>query len=137
VIHSSGFPATRGRNVPLPRAKDPSGSTIARIVDNGKDIRGRVIGGREPSTTSVQYSLSNVRCTPRRDDHERVGRKKVRTLAVSPIGTFAQTLRRVARVTPVARGAHPHHRPAAVTDAVRVAVHEHADRDLHPEKYLP
>jgi DNA topoisomerase VI subunit A len=91
----------------LPRAKDPSGSVVGKIVDSVKDIRGEIIGGRKPSTTASLRSLSNVRLTPRRGYLERVGRKKERTLAVSTARTFAQTLRRVALFTPGERGTHP------------------------------
>jgi hypothetical protein len=130
VIHSSGFPATRGRIVPLPRAKDPSGSVVGKIVDSDKDIRGEIIGGWTPSTTETLRPLSNIRLTPRRGYLQTVGRKKERTLAVSTARTFAQTLRRVALFTPDGLGTHLHHGQASASDAVRFAVHEHVDRDL-------
>jgi DNA topoisomerase-6 subunit A len=96
VIHSSGFPVTRGRIIPLARARAQSQAVVARIVDSGKDIHGKIVGGKKPSMKFPLRTLSNVRYTPKKGYFEMVGKKKERTLTVSTVKTFAQTLRMVA-----------------------------------------
>jgi hypothetical protein len=94
VIHSSGFPVTRGRNISLLRAKAAAEHVVAKIVDSGRDIQGKIVGGKRPSMKFPLRLLSNVRYTPKKGCFEMVGKEKERTLTT--VKTFAQTLRVVA-----------------------------------------
>jgi len=96
VIHSSGFPVTRGRNIALPRAKAAAVHVGAKTVNSSRDIHGKIVGGKTPSMKFPLRSLSNVRYAPKRGYFEMVGKNKERALTVSTIRTFAQTLRMVA-----------------------------------------
>jgi DNA topoisomerase-6 subunit A len=80
----------------LPRAKAASSPVVDRIVDSGREIHTRIVGGRKPSMKFPLRSLSNVRYTPRKGHFELKGKKKERTLTVSTVKTFAQTLRMIA-----------------------------------------
>jgi DNA topoisomerase-6 subunit A len=80
----------------LARAKAAADPIVAKIIDSGKDIHGKIIDGRKPSMKFPLRTLSNVRYTPKKGYFEMVGKKKERTLTVSTVKTFAQTLRMVA-----------------------------------------
>jgi DNA topoisomerase-6 subunit A len=68
---------------------------IGRIVGSAEEIHQKIVAGRKPSMKFPLRSLSNVRYTPRKGYFEMVGKKKERTLTVSTVKTFAQTLRLV------------------------------------------
>jgi len=68
---------------------------IGRIVGSAEEIHHKIVAGRKPSMKFPLRSLSNVRYTPRKGYFEMVGKKKERTLTVSTVKTFAQTLRLV------------------------------------------
>ena len=70
----------------MPRAKSAAAPVVVRIVESGKDIDSDIQRLKKPSTKLPLRSLSNVRHNP----------KKERTLTVSAVRTFAQTLRVVA-----------------------------------------
>ena len=80
----------------MPRAKASSSPVVTRIKDSGREIHTRIVGGRKPSMKFPLRSLSNVRYTPRKGHFELKGKKKERTLTVSTVKTFAQTLRMIA-----------------------------------------
>lgn len=80
----------------MPRASTGPDLVVAKIVESGKDIHGKIVGGKKPSMKFPLRSLSNVRYTPKKGYFEMVGKKKERTLTVSTVKTFAQTLRMVA-----------------------------------------
>jgi DNA topoisomerase-6 subunit A len=69
---------------------------VGRIVDSGREIHTRIVKGGKPSMKFPLRSLSNVRYTPRKGYFEMAGKKKERTLTVSTVKTFAQTLRMIA-----------------------------------------
>jgi len=69
---------------------------VGRIVDSGREIHTRIVKGRKPSMKFPLRSLSNVRYTPRKGYFEMAGKTKERTLTVSTVKTFAQTLRMIA-----------------------------------------
>jgi len=79
----------------LPRAK-AAAHIVAKIVDSGRDIDGKIVGGKKPSMEFPLRSLSKVPCTPKKGVLRRDREKEERTLAVSTVNTFAQTLRMVA-----------------------------------------
>jgi len=69
---------------------------VGRIVDSGREIHTRIVKGRKPSMKFPLRSLSNVRYTARKGYFEMAGKTKERTLTVSTVKTFAQTLRMIA-----------------------------------------
>jgi DNA topoisomerase-6 subunit A len=69
---------------------------VGRIVDSSREIHSHIVKGRKPSMKFPLRSLSNVRYTPRKGYFEMAGKKKERTLSVSTVKTFAQTLRMIA-----------------------------------------
>jgi DNA topoisomerase VI subunit A len=77
----------------LPRAKAAAEHVVAKIVDSSRDIHGKIVGGTKPSMEFPLRSLSNVRYTPKKGHFEMVGKKKERSLTVSTVKTYAQTLR--------------------------------------------
>lgn len=69
---------------------------VGRIVSSVQEIHGKIVGGRKPSMRFPLRSLSNVRYTPRKGYFEMLGKRKERTLTVSTVKSFAQTLRMIA-----------------------------------------
>jgi DNA topoisomerase-6 subunit A len=86
---------TPGRLLSLARAKAAASPIVDKIVGSAQDIHGKIVAGRKPSMKFPLRSLSNVRYTPKKGHFEMVGRKKERTLTVSTVKTFAQTLRMI------------------------------------------
>lgn len=76
-------------------ARSSSAAVVEKIVGSARDIHGKIVAGRKPSMKFPLRSLSNVRYTPRKGHFEMVGKKKERTLTVSTVKTFAQTLRMI------------------------------------------
>jgi len=58
-------------------------------------IHDKIVAGRKPSMKFPLRSLSNVRYSPRKGHFEMVGKNKERTLTVSTVKSFAQTLRMI------------------------------------------
>jgi len=72
-------------------------SRVARlIVEQARQIHKQVLAGRKPTLKFPVRSLANVSYRPRVGYFELKGRKKERTLMVSTVKTFAQTLRMMA-----------------------------------------
>jgi DNA topoisomerase-6 subunit A len=80
----------------LPKAKAASSPVVDKIVNSTREIHGKIVSGRKPSMKFPLRSLSNVRYTPKKGYFEITGKKKERTLTVSTVKTFAQTLRMIA-----------------------------------------
>ncbi len=89
-------PQFSGRSISLSKAKAGDSPVVGKIVSSAQEMHGKIIGGRKPSMKFPLRSLSNVRYTPKKGYFEMVGKKKERTLTVSTVKTFAQTLRMVA-----------------------------------------
>ncbi len=64
-----------------------------KITGEAEDVYGKIIAGKKPSMKFPLRSLSNVRYRSEVGYFELKGRKKERTLTVSTVKTFAQTLR--------------------------------------------
>lgn len=74
----------------------PESPVVTKIVNSAEEIHAKIVAGKKPSMRFPLRSLSNVRYTPKKGHFEMVGKKKERTLTVSTVKTFAQTLRLVA-----------------------------------------
>jgi DNA topoisomerase-6 subunit A len=68
---------------------------VEKIVGSARDMQHKIVGGRKPSMKFPLRSLSNVRYTPKKGYFEMLGKKKERTLTVSTVKTFAQTMRMI------------------------------------------
>lgn len=78
----------------MPRAK-----TIPveeKIIDNAQYVYDKIIKQQKPSMTTPIRSLSNVKYHAKKGHFEMLGKTKVRTLTVSTVKTFAQTLKMMA-----------------------------------------
>jgi DNA topoisomerase-6 subunit A len=85
----------------LPRAQAGSATVIdtqvtGKIVHSAQEMHDKIVGGRKPEMKFPLRNLSNVRYTPKKGHFEMLGKKKERTLTVSTVKTFAQTMRMVA-----------------------------------------
>jgi DNA topoisomerase-6 subunit A len=80
----------------LSKARPAGNPVVEKIVGSAQDMRGRIVAGRKPSMKFPLRNLSNVRYTPKKGYFEMLGRKKERTLSVSTVKTFAQTMRMIA-----------------------------------------
>jgi DNA topoisomerase-6 subunit A len=78
------------------KSKTGAKSVVTQIVSSTREIHGRIVTGRKPSMKFPLRNLSNVRYTPRKGYFELAGKTKERTLTVSTVKTFAQTLRMLA-----------------------------------------
>jgi DNA topoisomerase-6 subunit A len=67
--------------------------TITRIKQSAASIHNKITKRQKPSMHFPIRALSNVKYTPKRGFFELRGQKKVRTLTVNTVKTFAQTLR--------------------------------------------
>jgi DNA topoisomerase-6 subunit A len=80
----------------LAKAKGTANPVIEKILGSAQDMHDRIVGGKKPSMKFPLRSLANVRYTPKKGHFEMLGKKKERTLTVSTVKTFAQTMRMVA-----------------------------------------
>ena len=80
----------------MTKAKPGDSPVVGKIVSSAQEIHGKIIGGRKPSMKFPLRSLSNVRYTPKKGHFEMLGKKKERTLTVSTVKSFAQTMRMIA-----------------------------------------
>jgi len=78
------------------RAKDGSSRVVPKIVNSAREIHDKIVAGRKPSMKFPLRTLSNVRYAARKGHFEILGKKKERTLTVSTVKTFAQTMRMIA-----------------------------------------
>src|SRR6187455_1921162 len=71
-------------------------SVSKKIVTEAENVHSKILKRDKPSMKFPIRSLANVRYTPKQGFFEIRGRKKERTLTVSTVKTFAQTLRMMA-----------------------------------------
>jgi len=64
-----------------------------RIAETANDIHTKILQSKSPSMITPVRSLGNVKYQPKTGYFEMLGRKKHRTLTVSTVKTFAQTLK--------------------------------------------
>ena len=70
--------------------------TIKKIEGTAESVRRAILKKQKPNLRFPLRSLSNVKYDPKKGHFEMRGRKKERTLTVSTVKTFAQTLRMMA-----------------------------------------
>jgi DNA topoisomerase VI subunit A len=88
----------------MPKKKSASAGSSRRSTDavlgaiqaSAAEIRDKIVARKRPTMKFPVRSLTNVRYRPQRGFFEIAGQKKVRTLTVSTVKTFAQTLRMIA-----------------------------------------
>ncbi len=71
-------------------------ATVEKIKRQAADVHEKVLKKKTPNLKFPLRSLSNVKYDPRRGYLQMKGKKKERTLTVSTVKTFAQTLRMMA-----------------------------------------
>ncbi len=69
---------------------------VGKIVGSAQEIHDKIVAGKKPALRFPLRSLSNVRYTPKKGYFEMLGKKKERTLTVSTVKSFAQTMRMIA-----------------------------------------
>jgi DNA topoisomerase-6 subunit A len=79
----------------LPEVKKRPDPVIRQITTSTGEIHKKIVGGHKPSMRFPLRSLTNVRYAPKKGYFEMAGRTKERTLTVSTVKTFAQTLRMI------------------------------------------
>jgi len=78
----------------MPATKQPA--VKEKITDNARGIYNKILKRRKPTMSTPIRSLSNVRYHARKGHFEMLGKVKKRTLTVSTVKTFAQTLKMMA-----------------------------------------
>ena len=73
--------------------KSKTSIVVQKITDSAKDIHTKIIRGKSPSMITPVRSLNNVKYQPQTGYFEMIGKNKHRTLTVSTVKTFAQTLK--------------------------------------------
>jgi DNA topoisomerase VI subunit A len=73
-----------------------SAETVRRIEKTAAEIHKTILKHLKPSMRFPMRSLSNVKYDPKQGHFEMRGKRKIRTLTVSTVKTFAQTLRMMA-----------------------------------------
>lgn len=76
--------------------KKTSENVVVRIKDSAQTLYDKVMAGGKPTMSTPIRSLSNVKYTAKKGHFEMVGKTKKRTLTVSTVKTFAQTLKMMA-----------------------------------------
>src|SRR6267378_1893246 len=71
-------------------------ATVKKIEKTAEEVRATILKRQKPRLRFPLRSLSNVKYDPKKGFFEMRGRKKERTLTVSTVKTFAQTLRMMA-----------------------------------------
>src|SRR5712692_5974193 len=69
--------------------------TVKKIEKTAEEIHRTILKRQKPRLRFPLRSLSNVKYTPKKGYFEMLGRKKERTLTVSTVKSFAQTLRMI------------------------------------------
>ena len=67
-----------------------------KIIEAAKDIHTKILKDKKPSMVSPVRSLANVKYVAKTGYFELLGKNKMRTLTVSTVKTFAQTLKMMA-----------------------------------------
>lgn len=69
-------------------------TTVAKkIIGTAKDVHSKILKSKSPTMVTPIRSLSNVKYQPKAGYFEMLGKNKHRTLTVSTVKTFAQTLK--------------------------------------------
>ena len=68
---------------------------VSKILNSSREIHGKIVAGKKPALHFPLRSLSNVRYAAKKGHFEMLGKRKERTLAVSTVKSFAQTLRMI------------------------------------------
>jgi len=68
---------------------------ISKIVGTARDVESKINGLKKPEMKFPLRTLANVRYSAKKGHFEMLGKKKERTLTVSTVKTFAQTLRMI------------------------------------------
>jgi DNA topoisomerase-6 subunit A len=71
-------------------------SVAEKIKGNAKGVYDKILRSQKPTMSTPVRSLSNVRYHPRKGHFEMLGKVKKRTLTVSTVKSFAQTLKMMA-----------------------------------------
>ena len=80
----------------MSRAKASAANpVVSKILNSSRDIHGKIVAGKKPSMFFPLRNLSNVRYAAKKGHFEMLGKKKERTLTVSTVKSFAQTLRMI------------------------------------------
>ena len=66
---------------------------IEKIKSNAQDVYKKILASQKPTMSTPIRSLSNVKYSARKGHFEMQDRAKKRTLTVSTVKTFAQTLK--------------------------------------------
>ena len=64
-----------------------------KITETAKNIHAKILKSKSPTMVTPIRSLSNVKYQPKTGYFEMLGKNKQRTLTVSTVKTFAQTLK--------------------------------------------
>ncbi|MBN2456231.1 MAG: DNA topoisomerase IV subunit A [Sedimentisphaerales bacterium] len=80
----------------MPRSRPKTTSVAKKITQSAKDVHAKIIKSKSPTMTTPVRSLSNVKYHSRTGYFEMLGKNKQRTLTVSTVKTFAQTLKMMA-----------------------------------------
>ncbi len=80
----------------LARPKSAGSPVVDKLVGTSREIHDKIVAGRKPSMKFPLRNLSNVRYALKKGHFEMLGKKKERTLTVSTVKTFAQTMRMIA-----------------------------------------
>ena len=77
----------------FPMAKQKTVPVAKKITETAKDIHAKVLKNKSPTMVTPVRSLSNVKYQAKTGYFEMLGKSKQRTLTVSTVKTFAQTLK--------------------------------------------
>ena len=75
------------------RAKGPAARPVLKIKTQASEVHQKILKKQTPNLKFPLRSLNNVKYDPKHGYFEMKGKKKERTLTVSTVKTFAQTLR--------------------------------------------
>ena len=68
---------------------------ISQIVGTAREVESKINGLKKPEMKFPLRTLANVRYSAKKGHFEMLGKKKERTLTVSTVKTFAQTMRMI------------------------------------------
>ena len=77
-------------------AKQKSVPVETKITDTAKEIQSKILKNKSPVMVTPIRSLSNVKYQAKTGYFEMLGKNKIRTLTVSTVKTFAQSLKMMA-----------------------------------------
>ena len=80
----------------MAKSGEAASPVISQIVDTARAVETKINGLKKPEMKFPLRNLSNVRYSAKKGHFEMLGKKKERTLAVSTVKSFAQTMRMIA-----------------------------------------